>query len=100
MKTDIEIDLSDLKEASVRRICKTLMLAHARASEPQAKRGDEQGGDEEDEGETESEKLAKLHSESHGSPAPLPVKEEDFREGDVRKAIRKLPPKMRYAKKK
>jgi hypothetical protein len=99
MSIELDIDFSDLKESTVRRIAKTLLMKQARSSMPAGKRPDEENEAEEDEGETESDKLAQLHSESHGSPAPLPVTESDFREGDVRKALKKLPPKARGTKK-
>jgi hypothetical protein len=45
----------------------------------------------EDVGETESEKLANLHSEKRGKPAPLPVQESDFAEGSVRRSLKTMP---------
>jgi hypothetical protein len=107
MSTEIDINFpEDLRPSVVARICKTLMQRHSRQSKPTSSREDDEitepsDLEDEDEGaESESEKLAALHSEKHGAPAPLPVKETDFREGDLRKTIRKLPPAIRKKGKK
>lgn len=91
MSVELEIDFSDLKESAVRRLCKTLLSKHARDSMPYGKRPEESEEPEEEDGEeSESDKLANLHAESKGSPAPLPVNEEDFRDGDVRRSMKAL----------
>jgi hypothetical protein len=40
---------------------------------------------------SEAEKLADLHAEKRGKPAPLPVQESDFPEGSVRRALKRMP---------
>jgi len=104
----MELDINfpdDLRPSVVARICKTLMRQHATQSKPASKRDEDEfeldgGKDSDDDSDvpsavTESDKLAELHSETHGSPAPLPVKETDYREGSLRKVMRKMPPAIK-----
>lgn len=103
MPRNLNVDLSDLKESCVRRLLREVVTQDMSVSKPASMRGEakctschsEPDGDEdmddEDE-ESESEKLVNLQQETRGKPAPLPVTEEDFSEGTLRKAVAKVMP--------
>jgi len=104
MAMSFPIDLSDLKRSCVDRILRETVFADMKsnAKRPGKMPEDMDDEDEEEEEESESEKLASLHSETKGSPAPIPVTEEDFKKGSMRKAMSKVPlekePKKRKKK--
>jgi hypothetical protein len=98
---DMDIDLSDLKESAVRRLLRTVIgkeMNRSRLSSKRTKIEVQNEDDELDDVESEMEKNASLAMEKKGSPAPIAARESDFREGDVRRALKRLPKSTRGKK--
>lgn len=100
---EMDIDLSDLKESAVRRLLRTVITSESRRTKMAGKRSKvEIEGDDDDEGEldaeTEMEKNAALAMEKKGAPAPISARESDFREGSVRRALKRMPKSLRTKK--
>ena len=94
MNSDI---LDELDEETARPLFRLVFTQHMQHSRPSSVRRKGSKGSEQvlepidEEAELESEKNANLHAEKRGKPAPLPVKENDFREGSVRRALKTMP---------
>lgn len=99
---EIEFDLSDLKEAAVRRMLRQAILREKNRSLPMHKRKsevelEEEGEDDAtEEAEIEGEKLAALHEDQKGKAAPIEMDDEDMSD----EAMEKLEPPKKKAKKK
>jgi len=97
MNSDI---LDELDEETARPLFRLVFTQHMQHSRPSSVRRKGSKGSKDvlepidEEAELESEKNANLHAEKRGKPAPLPVKENDFREGSVRRALKTMPKTM------
>lgn len=76
---ELEFDLSDFKEAAVRRMLASALKREAGRKKPYHKRDPEIQKEIEDEEDDEDESMAELES-SKGEANPLPVTEEDMSE--------------------
>ena len=99
---EMEIDLSDLKESAVRRLLRTVISSESRRTKMAGKRTKVEIEQDDDEGdldaETEMEKNAALAMEKKGAPAAISARESDFREGSVRRALKRMPKSLRTKK--
>jgi hypothetical protein len=102
MNSDI---LDELDEETARPLFRLVFTQHMQHSRPSSVRRKGSKGSKaadledvlepiDEEAELESEKNANLHAEKRGKPAHLPVKENDFREGSVRRALKTMPKTM------
>lgn len=101
---EMDIDLSDLKESAVRRLLRTVIGKEMTRSQMASKRTKVEVEVEDDddsmleEQESEMEKNSALAMEKKGSPAPISARESDFRRGDVRRALKRMPKSIRAKK--
>lgn len=101
---EIEFDLSDLKEAAVRRMLRQAILREKNRSLPMHKRKGESDIKEEaedvdeatEEADEEASKLATLHEDQKGKAAPVEMDDEDMSD----EAMETLEPPKKKAKKK
>jgi hypothetical protein len=86
----LEIYLGSLPQDDLDSVIRDATDMHKDRLMMRGKRDEGPDSDDEDSYEqSESDKLADLHAESRGKPAPIPVTESDFHHGDIRRSLKK-----------
>jgi|APCry1669189034_1035192.scaffolds.fasta_scaffold02793_2 hypothetical protein len=92
------VDLSDFKDSSIRRMLRDALHQHAERELPIHKRESKDGEPDEatKEQDDENDKLVAMHN-SRGEPAPIPVTDEDMPE-EVSDRMMKAKPDAKFKK--
>lgn len=97
-KMDFEIDFSEITHKGLQRMLRTALAQSKEREKPLHRRGESEEMDDVDddtnEADKENSKLVELH-QGRGSPAPIPVTDEDLSEPVSEKLPKKKAPKAK-----
>ena len=107
----MELDIfSQIDDDAVQPLMRIILAQHRQQSKPSGvrRKGGKGSGSVEleditepvSQAEKEATKVADLHAETRGKPAPLPATESDFPEGSVRRSLKSMPKAAKKKKRK